>query len=139
VVPAVPARADGESGDAISRHRQHRIRCACVDTAAVWCHDERIRLLAGCGSDRRRQRDLSLRRHQSIGSKKECGAQENTESIAVDDYVLGRGDLTPAIISSVFSWSSDVAYADNQAMLEWIRHYNALPTTKRKVRFMESI
>jgi erythromycin esterase len=58
-----------------------------------------------------------------------------TESNAVDDYVLGRDDLTPAIVSSVFSWSSDVAYADNRALLEWIRHYNAQPTTKRKVHF----
>jgi erythromycin esterase len=57
------------------------------------------------------------------------------ESNAVDDYVLGRGELTPAIVASVFSWSSDVAYADNRALLEWIQHYNAQPTTKRKVRF----
>ncbi len=57
------------------------------------------------------------------------------ESNVVDDYVVGRGDLTPAVVSSVFSWSSDAAYADNRALVEWIRRYNAEPTTRRKVRF----
>jgi erythromycin esterase len=58
-----------------------------------------------------------------------------TESTAVDDYVLGGGELNPAIVASVFSWSSGVAYAENQALLQWIRNYNARPTVKRKVHF----
>ena len=71
---------------------------------------------------------------EALGVTAIAAESGHTESNAVDDYVLGRGDLTPAIISSVFSWSSDVADAD-RALLEWIRHYNAQPTTKRKVHF----
>jgi erythromycin esterase len=58
-----------------------------------------------------------------------------SESVAVDDYVQGHGTLTPAVIGSVFSWSASVAYGENRALIEWLRAYNARPTTKRKIHF----
>ncbi|MBN8842191.1 MAG: erythromycin esterase family protein [Sphingomonadales bacterium] len=55
-------------------------------------------------------------------------------SIAANDYVLG-GDVDPATAAKgVFSWTPG-AYAENLALLEWMRSYNARPTTKRKVHF----
>jgi erythromycin esterase len=58
-----------------------------------------------------------------------------TESAAVDDYVLGGGRLDAATIGSVFSWSVGTPYLENETLIEWIRAFNARPTTKRKVRF----
>jgi erythromycin esterase len=58
-----------------------------------------------------------------------------SESVAVDDYVNGKGELTPAIVGSVFSWSAGTPYADNRALIDWIRSYNARPSTKRKIHF----
>jgi erythromycin esterase len=58
-----------------------------------------------------------------------------TESLAVDDYVNGVGELTPGVVGSVFSWSMGTPYSDNRALLEWMRAYNARPSTKRKIHF----
>jgi erythromycin esterase len=58
-----------------------------------------------------------------------------TESTAVDDYVLGRRELTPEVIGAVFSWSSDTAYAENRALLEWLRSHNNKTSTIRRVHF----
>jgi erythromycin esterase len=57
-----------------------------------------------------------------------------TESVAADDYVLGRGEFSPAVATSVFSWSS-VGYEENRALLDWIRSYNTRRATDRKVHF----
>lgn len=58
-----------------------------------------------------------------------------TESVAVDDYVVGRGALTPSIVAAVFSWSSDTSYDENRQFIDWLRSYNARATTRRKVHF----
>lgn len=58
-----------------------------------------------------------------------------SESLDVDRYINGSGELTPAVIGSTFSWSADVAYPANRELLEWLRAYNSRPTTKRKVHF----
>ncbi len=57
------------------------------------------------------------------------------ESTAVDEYISGRGELSTAVIASVFSWSSPVAYSENEALLKWLRQYNERSTTKRKIHF----
>jgi erythromycin esterase len=59
-----------------------------------------------------------------------------TRSIAVDDYVLGHGDARPtqSLVHDVFSWSPH-AVTENGALIEWMRAHNALPSTKRKIRF----
>jgi erythromycin esterase-like protein len=59
-----------------------------------------------------------------------------TRSIAVDDYVLGRGEPrpTPEIVQAVFSWSPH-AVAENTELIEWMRGYNLRPSTRRPVRF----
>jgi erythromycin esterase len=72
---------------------------------------------------------------QSLGVTALAAESGYTESTAVDDYVLGRGELSSAVVGSVFSWSADVAYPENRALLEWIRNYNMRPTTNRKVHF----
>jgi erythromycin esterase len=58
-----------------------------------------------------------------------------TESIAVDDYILGRGELTNAVVASVFSWGMPDSYAENKSLLEWLRSYNDKKTTPKKVHF----
>lgn len=58
-----------------------------------------------------------------------------TESHAVDDYIGGHGELTPEVIGSIFSWSIHSPYDDNKTLLEWLRAFNARPSTKRKVHF----
>ncbi len=56
------------------------------------------------------------------------------EAVPVDDYVQGRGELTPELVRRVFSWSQ-VPMEENRRLIEWIRTYNARATTKRAVRF----
>lgn len=72
---------------------------------------------------------------ESLGVTAIAAETGYTESTAVDDYILGRGELSPALIGAVFSWSPNVSYAENKALLEWLRSYNAKATTKRKVHF----
>ena len=57
------------------------------------------------------------------------------ESLAVEDYVQGRSEFTMDTVGSVFSWSMAVPYEENRELIEWVRNYNARPTTKRKVHF----
>lgn len=56
-------------------------------------------------------------------------------SIKVDDYVLGRGQLTDEVVAAVFSFTAPTAYAENRALIEWMRSYNARPGVRRKIRF----
>ena len=72
---------------------------------------------------------------ESLGVTAIAAETGYTESTAVDDYILGRGELSPALIGAVFSWSPNVSYAENRALLEWLRSYNARATTQRKVHF----
>jgi erythromycin esterase-like protein len=48
---------------------------------------------------------------------------------------MGRGDLSDAVVGSVFSWSQSVAYEENRALISWMREYNGRAATNRKVRF----
>lgn len=57
------------------------------------------------------------------------------DSIAIDDYVMGRGEMTPALAAAAFSFAAPRALAENKALLEWIRAYNASAQVKRKIRF----
>lgn len=59
-----------------------------------------------------------------------------TRSIAVDDYVQGRGPDTasPDIVHSVFAWAPHEP-KENRQLIEWMREYNARPSTKRPIRF----
>lgn len=56
-------------------------------------------------------------------------------SIKVDDYVLGRGQLTDDVVAAVFSFTAPTAYAENRNLIEWMRSYNARAGVKRKIRF----
>jgi erythromycin esterase len=56
-------------------------------------------------------------------------------SLKVDDYVLGRGQLTDDVVAAVFSFTAPTAYAENRSLIEWMRSYNARPGVKRKIRF----
>ncbi|HEX4826019.1 MAG TPA: erythromycin esterase family protein [Candidatus Polarisedimenticolaceae bacterium] len=62
-----------------------------------------------------------------------------SESVAVDDYVLGRENPGPEdlrrVVASVFSWSGGTAYPENQALLSWLRTYNSRASVTRKVCF----
>jgi len=58
-----------------------------------------------------------------------------SESVAADDYINGRGDVSPRVVGSVFSWSMDASYSENRALLDWLRAYNARTATKRKIHF----
>lgn len=57
-----------------------------------------------------------------------------TESVAADEYVQGRGSATAGVINAAFSWSAN-AFAENRQLLDWMRAYNAKPSTKRPLRF----
>ncbi len=58
-----------------------------------------------------------------------------TEGTAVDDFVLG-GDvpLTPGLAGAVFTFWP-YAMQENRELIEWMRAFNARPTTRRKIRF----
>lgn len=53
-----------------------------------------------------------------------------TESVAADDYVLGRTEANDAAYTSVFSWSEGPSVESKQ-LLDWMRAYNQRPTTKQ--------
>lgn len=55
------------------------------------------------------------------------------KSIAVDDYIRGKGALTKETIRSVFSFSGPLP--ENRALIEWMREYNLRPSTRRPIRF----
>ena len=57
-----------------------------------------------------------------------------TESQVVYDYVLeGAGDLK-SVMTRGFSWTFD-RYPQNEALVRWLKEYNANPKHQRKVRF----
>ncbi|MBL8270991.1 erythromycin esterase family protein [Steroidobacter sp.] len=57
------------------------------------------------------------------------------EGTAVDDYIIGKGELTEQLVRNVFSFNSSAGWQENRRLLEWMRAYNARSTTKRKLRF----
>lgn len=63
-----------------------------------------------------------------------AGETPFTTATRVDDYVTNGGQLTPAVVHAVFAHSDD-ALEENLQLIEWIRSYNARPTTRRRVRF----
>jgi erythromycin esterase len=58
------------------------------------------------------------------------------KSIAIDDYVQGRSSAQPApdVVQGVFA-RCPLQIVENRQLIEWLREYNALPTTRRPVRF----
>ena len=57
-----------------------------------------------------------------------------SEALLVDDYVLGKNVDRDTAIRSVFTWGDSV-WKENQELIEWMRQYNARPTTSRRIRF----
>ncbi len=57
-----------------------------------------------------------------------------TDSVAVEDYVLGRTEYTDEAARAVFAWG-DRSMEENRQLVQWLRAYNDRPTTRRKVRF----
>ncbi|MBL8268984.1 erythromycin esterase family protein [Steroidobacter sp.] len=59
-----------------------------------------------------------------------------TYSVAVDEYVLGRGSAEPLpeVVHGVFAWNPNQV-AENRELIRWMREYNGLSSTRRKVRF----
>lgn len=57
-------------------------------------------------------------------------------ALAVDDYVLGKGESRPTdeVVHAVFTWSPH-AVAENRQLIEWMRVYNAQADAGRKLRF----
>src|SRR5688572_29544542 len=54
---------------------------------------------------------------------------------SIDDYVMGQGELSDALVASVFSFAAPQAWRENRELLEWLRAYNARAEGRRKVRF----
>lgn len=54
---------------------------------------------------------------------------------AIDDYVMGQGELSDALVASVFSFAAPQAWHENRQLLEWMRAYNARTDGRRKIRF----
>lgn len=54
--------------------------------------------------------------------------------IAVDRYVTGEVERSAAHTKAVLSWTQ-AAFAENQALIDWMREYNDRPSTRRKVHF----
>lgn len=57
-----------------------------------------------------------------------------TEARAVDDYVLGRRS-DASVARNVFHWAVPEVWVENQQLIDWMREYNARPSTARPVRF----
>jgi erythromycin esterase len=57
-----------------------------------------------------------------------------SESVAADDYVLGRGVNRRKAATAVFSWAHTPSEESAQ-LIDWMRAYNARPGTRRPVRF----
>lgn len=55
-------------------------------------------------------------------------------SFATDDYALGKDVSRIRAAQGVFSWSDSV-FDENLQIVDWMRAYNARPTTMRKIRF----
>lgn len=57
-----------------------------------------------------------------------------TEALSVDEYVRG-GKASGPVAQYVFSSTAPKIWSENNRLIEWIRDYNARPSTSRKVRF----
>jgi erythromycin esterase len=57
-----------------------------------------------------------------------------SEGWMTDDYVTGKSASVDAATHGVFSWTA-ASFEENRALIEWMRAYNARPTTSRKIRF----
>ncbi len=58
------------------------------------------------------------------------------DGTAVDDYVTGSNSVTPQQAAyGVFTFAGEHAFAENLTLVNWIRAYNARPTTTRKIHF----
>ncbi|MGA1810295.1 erythromycin esterase family protein [Sphingobium sp. WW5] len=57
------------------------------------------------------------------------------QSIAIDDYIAGKGTFTTALVRDVFTFRAPDAMQANLELLEWLRAHNARAGVKRKVRF----
>jgi erythromycin esterase len=58
-----------------------------------------------------------------------------SESITVDDYVLGTSDDSTEAALNVFSFAGPNAFVENEQLIDWMREYNTRPSSKRKIRF----
>ncbi len=56
------------------------------------------------------------------------------EGVEVDDYVTGRTAGSANLAMRVFCWSPQ-RDTENLELIEWMRRYNAQPSTTRKIRF----
>lgn len=52
---------------------------------------------------------------------------------AVDDYINGRGSMSPDVIAAVYF---DKPYAESLALIEWMREFNDRAVTSRPIRFI---
>lgn len=57
------------------------------------------------------------------------------ESLAVEDFIQGHGELDDDVVASVFSFNMPQAMAENRNLLEWMRQYNSRTDIKRKLHF----
>lgn len=57
------------------------------------------------------------------------------DSIAVDDFVLGKGKVTKELVAAVFSFGAPDAMQKNWELIQWMRDYNTGSGAKRKLRF----
>lgn len=57
-----------------------------------------------------------------------------SEGWMTDDYATGRSQDVDAATHGVFSWTA-ASFEENRALVEWMKAYNARPTTSRKIRF----
>lgn len=57
------------------------------------------------------------------------------ESMLVDDYVRGEGELSNEVVAAVFSFGAPRAWQENLELIEWMRAHNAAPGVQRKIGF----
>lgn len=57
-----------------------------------------------------------------------------SESVAADDYALGRDVERHKAVVAVFAWS-ETPIGENAQLLDWMRAYNARSGTRRRLRF----
>lgn len=57
-----------------------------------------------------------------------------SEGWLTDDYVNGKSSSVAAATHGVFSWTA-ASFQENRDLVEWMRAYNAKPTTSRKIHF----
>lgn len=57
------------------------------------------------------------------------------DGVAIDDYVNGRGELTPELVAGAFSFAAPQASEENRQLLEWMRNHNEMPGTAPRLHF----